>query len=306
MKPNSKATFEDATIRLVSPDPPSPLQTIYPLNIRKNKSGLSTGALRNGSSETLQSTFERGGFETRFYGPGLLDTIEEDPVSPRKQGTSGSPGGNRKWSWFKRGSDPGADVPPTPPAKNSPTKSDRNEREKSLSRESFNAPKAKSLIIDSEVQATVEKKRKWFQKMFNRGKVKGQINLAANEHEIINDLSETQSDSASSEQPLTTNTATKGKKPAKTHNPSRTDTDCGSAEQPTRISQNWFTKFFHVKPATKLITLSVSKARARKEIVKILKEWRKYGLRDVASEKRTQSGEVIRGRVDDTNCEYPI
>jgi serine/threonine-protein kinase HSL1 (negative regulator of Swe1 kinase) len=307
MRSNNKVTFEDATIRLVSPDPPSPLHTIHPLNIRKNKSGLLASALCDGSSETIHGGSERGGFETRLYGPGLLDTIEEDPVSPRKQGASGSPGGNRKWSWFKRSSDPGGDGPPTPPAKNSPIKSDRNEPEKSLSRESPSAPKPKNLIMDNdEVQVTVEKKRKWFQKMFNRAKVKGQINLATNDHEIINDLSDTESDPATSEHLHTTNTATVGKKPVKTHNPSRTDTEVGSEEQPIRISQNWFAKFFHVKPAAKLISLSVTKAKARKEMVKILKEWRKYGLRDVVSEKRTECGDVIRGRVDDKNCEYLI
>jgi len=68
-------------------------------------------------------------------------------------------------------------------------------------------------------------------------------------------------------------------------------------------SQNWFAKFLHLKPATSVIVMQASKASARKEIAKILRDWRKFGIRDVAVEKR-QTGDVIRARVDTANCEY--
>lgn len=302
VKSNNTVTFEDATIRLVSPDHVSSLQTIRPLNIRKSKAGLSASAVRNGSSETLHSTFERGGYESRFYAPGPLDTIDEDPTSPRRR--VGSPGGNRKWSWLKRSSDPEVDEPPTPPAKNSPTKSDLNELKKSVSQGSSNLSKAKSLTTDDdEVEIPVEKKRKWFRKMFGRGKAKEQVKPVANDHEIINELSETDFDPASSENQLPDATTAKAKKAIKNYNPSGPTVSTVGGEQPIHISQNWFAKFFHVKPATKFIVLSVTKARARKEIMKILREWRKYGLRDVVSENHTGFGTVIRGRVDVENCE---
>jgi serine/threonine-protein kinase HSL1, negative regulator of Swe1 kinase len=276
-KSNNKVTFKDATIRLVSPDPLSSVEKIQPLKIRKNKVSLSVSALCNGSSEALDSNFDYDGYESCFYGPAQLHTIEEDPVSPRRRGAIGSPGGNRKRSWFKRNYEPGAiDGPPMPPVKNSPVKFEQNELETSHSQASSNLSKAKSLATDGdEVEATVEKRLKWFQKMFSRGKAKEQINPATNDHEIINDFSETESEPAG---------------------------NAVDGEHPIHISQNWFAKFFHVKPATKLITLSVTKARARKEIVKVLKDWRKYGLRDVVIEKRTGCGDLIRGRVDDMNC----
>jgi hypothetical protein len=303
-KCNNEVTFEDATIRLVSPDPLPPVQTIQPLNIRKNKVGLSASALCNGSNEALDGNFDRGGYQSRFYGPAQLDTIEEDPVSPRKRGAIRSPGGNRKWSWFKRNYEPGAtDGPPMPPVKNSPVKFEQNELETSHSQASSNLSKAKSLTTDGdEVEATVEKKRKWFQKMFSRGKAKDQINLATNDHEVVNDFSETESEPASLENLLTGSAGAKAKKLVKNYSPSRTAGNAVDGERPIHISQNWFAKFFHLKPATKLMTLSVTKARARKEIVKVLKDWRKYGLRDVVSEKRTGCGDLIRGRVDDMNC----
>ena len=306
VKSNKKLTFEDATIRLVAPDSSSPMQTIQPLNIRKNKPVLSASALCSESSDTLRSNYERGGYESPFFGAGALDTIEEDPGSPRKRGVVGSPGGNRKWSWFKRTSDPVGDSPPTPPMKNSPSRPEAAALETSVSQTSSNFSKAKSSTPDGEeVEAVVEKKRKWFQKMFSRGKAKDTLKTVTSGHEIVQDLSETESNPPSSENLLSELITAKGKKLAKNSNPNSNVTAIGAAgvERPIHISQNWFAKFFHVKPATKLVVLCTTKAKARREIVKLLKEWRKYGLRDVVSEKRAGSGDLIRGRVDDMNCE---
>ncbi|KAI1823693.1 hypothetical protein F4861DRAFT_509466 [Xylaria intraflava] len=45
--------------------------------------------------------------------------------------------------------------------------------------------------------------------------------------------------------------------------------------------QNWLARLFRVKPATKYLCFSISRRRARQEMVILLKEWRKYGIRDV-------------------------
>ena len=294
----NKVAFDDATIRVVTPDPSSPMQTIQPLNIRKTKTSAS--ALRKESEDSLRRNYDRSVHESHYYGLGALDTIEEDPASPRKRGPPASPGGNRKWSWFKRSSDPQTDSAPIPPAKNSPVRPDWTELQKSNSEASSTLSKAKaSMPANEDADAVLEKKKKWFQKMFNRNKSKENIQVPPMaDHEVVNDLSETDSDRASSENALTGQTALKPMKLAKTSNITNVP------EKPVRISQNWFARFFHVKPASKLICISTSKAKARKEVVKILKDWRKYGLRDVVSEKRPGSGDLIRGRVDVMNCEY--
>ena len=297
----NKVAFDDATIRLVTPDPSSPMQTIQPLNIRKTKASAS--AVQNESEESLRRNHDRSTYESHYYGLGALDTIEEDPASPRKHGppaSPGGPGGNRKWSWFKRSSDPQTDSAPIPPAKNSPTRPDSTELQKSNSEASSTLSKAKRpLAANEDADAVLEKKKKWFQKMFNRNKSKENVKMTPMaDHEVVNDLSETDSDRTSSENALTGQTALKPMKLAKTSNSTNVP------EKPIQISQNWFARFFHVKPAGKLICISTSKAKARKEVVKILKDWRKYGLRDVVSEKRPGSGDLIRGRVDVMNCEY--
>ncbi|CAJ2504239.1 Uu.00g116330.m01.CDS01 [Anthostomella pinea] len=49
--------------------------------------------------------------------------------------------------------------------------------------------------------------------------------------------------------------------------------------------QNWLARLFKVKPATKYLCFSISRRRARQEIAILLKEWRKYGIREVQVDK---------------------
>ena len=74
-----------------------------------------------------------------------------------------------------------------------------------------------------------------------------------------------------------------------------------SQEQPRNIqvNQNWFARFFHIKPATRVLSLNISKPRARKEIVRILRDWKRYGRKDISVDKATGLG---LGRVDANNC----
>ena len=66
--------------------------------------------------------------------------------------------------------------------------------------------------------------------------------------------------------------------------------------------QNWLLRFLHIKPATKVLCFQVSKFKARKEIVSLLREWRKYGMRDVVVDK--VAGRVW-ARVAEKNSMYP-
>ena len=301
VKPTNKGSFQDATIRLVSPDPTSPMQIIPPLNVRKTKVEVLPGSLHGVPSESLRSTYERGGYDPRLYGCRGLDTIEEDPASPQKKGAQGSPGGNRKWSWFKRGSDPLGETPPTPPAKNSPIKFEPDGLDARGSQSSSTISQT-SAPNGCETEPTVEKKRKWFQNMFRKGKAKGDTIPATSDHEIVNDVSETDSDRMSASNLIADRVPVVTRKLAQNVNPNNTRVNIAHGGRSVQISQNWFTKFLHIKPASKLICISMSKAKARKEVVKILKEWKKYGLRDVVSESQPGSGDMVRGRVDAMNC----
>ncbi|KAI0874515.1 hypothetical protein GGS24DRAFT_335483 [Hypoxylon argillaceum] len=49
--------------------------------------------------------------------------------------------------------------------------------------------------------------------------------------------------------------------------------------------QNWLARLFRVKPATRYLCFSISRRRARQETAILLKEWRKYGMRDIEVDK---------------------
>lgn len=302
----SKQSQKDTTIRLVSPDPVSPGVPIEPIQIRKkNQILMPLNSLRGGSSDSVQANYERGGYDPRFFGKRELDTIEEDPRSPKKKSTFGSTTTGRKWSWLgKRASESQDDLPPTPPKKNSPEPRIKFEEpaviEKSTSELSSNGSRSKGSVPDSEdVQAQVENKRKWFRKMFSR-KEKPELHLLPNNHAIVRGGDDDTESNGSDE--LQSNS----KKLARKSYPPATSVDAAaaaSAVRPIQVNQNWFAKFFHIKPASRVLILQISKLKATKEIIKKLKEWRKYGVRDVTFEKRV-GGDVIRGRVDAQNCEF--
>jgi len=63
--------------------------------------------------------------------------------------------------------------------------------------------------------------------------------------------------------------------------------------------RNWLAKLFNIRPAAKLVCFNVSKSRARVEVVRVLKEWRRYGIRDVQTDKARS---LIFARVAKRNC----
>jgi hypothetical protein len=244
---------------------------------------------------------ERVGYDQRLYVKTGLDTIEENPASPKKTAP-------RKWSWLsKRGS--GAPdlleaIQSTGDLKRSVDSRASQVVQPSESTNSSTPSRGKDSEPESgDIELNVEKKKRWFQKMFGKSKAKDNLsNTTVVEHRIVRDLSsatetETRDDTANGPGDDET-TARKCFPPA-------TSVDAAIAAAalgPIEINQNWFAKFFHIKPATRVICLQTSKGKARKELVKILKEWRKYGIKDVISERRT-GGDVVRGRVDASNCE---
>jgi len=67
--------------------------------------------------------------------------------------------------------------------------------------------------------------------------------------------------------------------------------------------RNWLAKLFHVKPVSKFICFSVGKGRARQEVATILKEWKRYGIRDIQVDKERN---IVFGRVAAKNCKLQI
>lgn len=271
---------KDTTIRLVTPDPSSPIQ-IEPLSVRKNK------ASPINSMRDVSTASPRSQPDGRYYRRTGLDTIEEDPKSPNRPHLD-SRASSRKWSWLSKkqvGSQ--NDICPT-------TESGASDRDLSST-----ATSDLSTTKYLDVQEVVEQKRGWFQKMFGKSS-KPNHGRMRTEHEVVKeDPFETGALGGAKDTGLTrTSSSRRGYPPA-------TSIDAAAAAEalkPIEINQNWLAKIFHLKPASRAIVMQVSKPRARKEVVRTLREWRKFGLRDVVVEKRV-GGDVIRGRVDVENCE---
>ncbi|EXJ81169.1 CAMK/CAMKL/GIN4 protein kinase [Capronia epimyces CBS 606.96] len=292
-------TRNENTIRLVTPDPTSPLARIEPLKVRKNKA-MPINSLRGGPvpMETLQA---RGGYDPRGFAKAELDTIDENPVSPKKVAT-------RKWSWLsKRTSGAQELLESAPYAEDMAEEADPQEAQtiqpsESATSSTLERPKG-SETGSVDVELNMEKKRKWFQKMFGKSsKVRDDLPVSGVEHHIVRDLSgETHPNDPSHEGGI--DTCSEYKLGARTAYPPATSVDAAAAAAalgPIEINQNWFAKFFHIKPAARVVCLQINKGKARRELVKILKDWRKYGLRDVVAEQRG-GADVVRGRVDACN-----
>ncbi|KIW70701.1 hypothetical protein PV04_02946 [Phialophora macrospora] len=288
--PGSK---QDATIRLVSPDPMSPFALEEPFRVKKNKVAP-INSLRGGPLEA----YERDGHDPRAYSKRELDTIDENPGSPKKKNFPAS--GARKWSWLgKRGS--GAQDAPESNKTSEEVSHDAlsNASQVVQPSESGNSSTLSTVKVreplSTDIELQMDKKRKWFQKMFAKPSRSKDGDLAtAADHRIVRDVSEGTGSN---------HDASKGKAVTRTNYPPATSVDAAAAAAavgPIEVNQNWFAKFFHIKPATRVICLVISKAKAKKELIKILKEWRKFGLRDVVSEKRSGT-DVVRGRVDASN-----
>lgn len=63
--------------------------------------------------------------------------------------------------------------------------------------------------------------------------------------------------------------------------------------------QNWLARLFRVKPAMRYLCLQISRRRARQEVTILLREWRKWGMRDVEVDKERN---IVFARVGKKNC----
>jgi hypothetical protein len=65
--------------------------------------------------------------------------------------------------------------------------------------------------------------------------------------------------------------------------------------------RNWFMKFLNVKPASRVICFNISPVATRKEIIKVWRDWIKYGLIIVEDDRKCL---VMRARVGSPNSEF--
>lgn len=69
------------------------------------------------------------------------------------------------------------------------------------------------------------------------------------------------------------------------------------------VQRSWLTRFLHIKPASKILCFDTGRGRVRTELVRLLRNWRLYGLRDVVLDREKN---LIFGRLASENCEHPL
>ncbi|KAL9106320.1 MAG: hypothetical protein Q9227_008656 [Pyrenula ochraceoflavens] len=252
-----------------------------------------------------------------------LDTIEEDPRSPRVSTKANLPL-NRKWSWFKRHSDSSNEtVPPPPPEKDSADFTAIPQLDLDESANTADSPQQESVTRDEALTESTQGPpvketkpgRKWFAKVFKKSSAKRGLSQREEQKGTENFPQEAllakhtaprRPDNPVQASQDLINSVTPTRAPYANHDAgspagssftSLHDSECGK-DRTIQVSQNWFAKFLHLKPATKLLYLSIPRARARKETIKILREWRRYGLRDIVT---GAGGSVVFARVDAMN-----
>ncbi|KEF61281.1 CAMK/CAMKL/GIN4 protein kinase [Exophiala aquamarina CBS 119918] len=295
------------TIRLVTPDSASPLTRVEALRIRKNKAAP-INSLRGGPIESSPLMYERSGYDQRLYSRGGLDTIDENPGSPKRRAHGTTSTAARKWSWLGKRTSFARDLPdPFQSLDNVDESSEQQGSQMVHPSDSTNSSGlSRQHASDSdmaEMELTMERKRSWFQKMF-RKTARGKENLGTvpGQHRIVQDFTEDSESHEIGNDGIAENHQL-GKIGVRTGYPPSTSVDAAvaaAALRPIEVNQNWFAKFFHIKPATRVLCLVVTKAKARKELFKVLRGWHQYGVRDVVAGRRP-GGDVIRGRVDTEN-----
>lgn len=76
-------------------------------------------------------------------------------------------------------------------------------------------------------------------------------------------------------------------------------TESDSGVRKIEVHQTWLARLFGVKPATSHMCLVVSRKRARQELAILLKDWRRYGIRDIQVDKERN---VVFARIGSKNC----
>lgn len=300
--PAAKTRANDAkqTIRMVPHSSLRSLEEVKPLMIRKKVQITDSDAINSDSAEATRNFSQSS---RQSHHPGGLDPIEEVPVSPKRTTDS------KKWSWFKYRPQV-SDNPPSLPAKDLkpidpcngtaivnppqdlshpdnvlpikvPDEQKGPTRKSSIER--FGGGFLKKLMPKKSTKSLSQPETGMFSCLpYRHIMLTSQEDLekpkARNSAMLCNGLPDPESSFDS----------------ADAFNPPRN-------KRLSLANQNWFARVFQIKPASRVIALNTSKMKGRKELYKMLREWKKYGMENVYMDK---SNSVVHGRVSEANRKF--
>ena len=305
------------TIRLVdSPSDLHPISPVKPLTIRKKSesSTPSAGSPRQITPKerlvTTEDLYRQQAGERRSTGIACLenpslDPIEEDtdkenfdPADRSQRDFVGEP---KKRNWFRRRNQP-ITLPSHPTrSKDAPRDCDLDQYE--------NTHKRKSDVPSEDSQASDQIKtgKGRFFKIFSGKRANKESRTNTGDYDLDDNISMVTEDSSRMYNPTQAymsgalpNTSL-ASVPNRSSKGSRNDKLMPPPQIPRAIQphQNWLARFLRIKPAVAVMGFQVSKVKARKEVAIVLREWRKYGMRDIVVDKVAAR---VWARVDVKNC----
>lgn len=302
-----------STIRVVPHDSSLPsIDEIKPLTIRKRNdptpSAISTGS-RHSSADSVpanrnvaagQRTSSDSVAATMRYNsrsPMVLETIAENPAPSRRSDVK-VPSGEKKWSWFGKQKSHVHEETPNPVSKEPALVATKSVPATTPNRTERPATQVEESVPNRRTSG--ERSRASFLKIFGKkktekadneipqGKTAGDrftgiiyspcIVSITREEENVPRPVESRDSTVNHEPPQPTNRRSR---------------------RTSGVNQNWFARFFYVKPAMRSVAFSIPKAKSRKEVYRTLREWKQYGMENVHLDKAEN---IIYGRVSETNC----
>jgi serine/threonine-protein kinase HSL1 (negative regulator of Swe1 kinase) len=64
---------------------------------------------------------------------------------------------------------------------------------------------------------------------------------------------------------------------------------------------NWLSRFLHIKPANKTLCFHIGRGKVRQDLVRMLRDWQRFGVRDVTFDRKTNN---INARIGKNNRKY--
>ncbi|CAG8890416.1 unnamed protein product [Penicillium egyptiacum] len=281
-----------ATIRMVPHSSFRSMEEVKPLTIRKkNYSKFASSDVHEFAMGDSTGGDRNFSIASRHAGqPSGLAPIEEVPLSPKKTTTQAPEA--KKWSWFKHRSQ-GSDNPPALPPKDSHLiiPSGGTTVHNPITLEPASPPKTGNTERVPRRKTSMDRfGGGFFKKLLTKKSTQSMQEPSANKETDIQTLppKDNRYSSLMCKGLADTDSSVEADDPP---NPSR-------HKRRSIANHNWFARVFQIKPATQVIALNTSKVKGRKELYKLLREWRDFGMEDVYLDK---TNSIVHGRVSEAN-----
>lgn len=305
---SSQGSDPKATIRMVPHSSLRSLEEVRPLTIRKKAHGKS--ALSEVHDLFLDDPKDSNrNFSNRSRHaaqPGGLAPIQEVPSSPKKNTVTRAPEG-KKWSWFKHRPQ-NSDTPPAlPPKDRDVIPSADTTVHKPITLESTSPPAVINTDRVPTRKTSMDRFGGTFLKKLMTKKSTRHTQQPSNGTCSLRHLGIIPDQSIAMEKDMENITGKDDRRSLMCSGFADTDSSIESddPQNPVRTKRrsianhNWFARVFQIKPATQVVALNTSKAKGCKELYKLLREWRDFGMEDVYLDK---TNSVVHGRVSEANC----